>query len=90
MVIAQNCCYRLFKFKTMKTHLEIEREEREKEMKEAIRLLKMFTKEQALFFCEEMAKKLPNINDTPPIHRKPRENYMQFYHNGVRHAINNL
>lgn len=74
----------------MKTYLELEQEEREKEMKEAKRLLSIMDKKTALVFCEEMAKKLPNINDTPPIYRKTRENYMQFYHNGVRHAINSL
>lgn len=44
-------------------------------------------KETALLFCKELAKKLPNINDTPPIKRLPRENYMQFYMFGVSHAI---
>jgi hypothetical protein len=47
-------------------------------------------KKSALFFCEEMAKKLPSINDTPPIHRKARDNYMQFYMFGVISAINSL
>ena len=70
----------------MKTYLEQE----EKEIAEAKRLLSIMDKKTALFFCEEMAKKLPSINDTPPIDRKPRENYMQFYYNGVRLAINNL
>ena len=68
----------------MKTYLEQE------EIAEAKRLLSIMDKKTALFFCEEMAKKLPSINDTPPIDRKPRENYMQFYYNGVRSAINNL
>lgn len=72
----------------MKTYQEIEQEEREQEMVEAKRLLSFMNKKQALIFCEEMAKHLPNINDTPPIHRKSRENYMQFYYNGVRLAIN--
>ena len=35
-------------------------------------------------------EQLPSINDTPPIHRKSRENYMQFYYNGVCSAINSL
>jgi hypothetical protein len=74
----------------MKTYQELEQEDREKEMAEAKRLLSIMDKKTSLFFCEEMAKKLPNINDTPPIHRKPRENYMQFYYNGVRSAINSL
>ena len=68
----------------MKTYLEQE------EIAEAKRLLSIMDKKTALIFCEEMAKKLPSINDTPPIHRKSRENYMQFYYNGVRSAINNL
>ncbi len=74
----------------MKTYLELEQEERGKEMAEAKRLLSIMDKKTALIFCEEMAKKLPSINDTPPIHRKSRENYMQFYYNGVRSAINSL
>lgn len=74
----------------MKTYLELEKEDREKEMAEAKRLLSIMDKKTALVFCEEMAKKLPSINDTPPIHRKSRENYMQFYCNGVRSAINSL
>jgi len=74
----------------MKTYLELEQQDREKEMEEAKRLLLIMDKKTALLFCEEIAKKLPNINDTPPIHRKSRENYMQFYYNGVRNAINKL
>ena len=74
----------------MKTYLQLQQEERVKEMAEAKRLLSNMDKKSALIFCEEMAKKLPSINDTPPIHRKPRENYMQFYCNGVRSAINSL
>jgi hypothetical protein len=74
----------------MKTYQELEKEEREQEMAEAKRLLSNMDKKSALFFCEEMAKKLPSINDTPPIHRKARDNYMQFYYNGVRSAINSL
>jgi hypothetical protein len=74
----------------MGTYLEQEETNREKANAEAKRLLSIMDKKTALFFCEEMAKKLPNINDTPPIHRKPRENYMQFYYNEVRNAINSL
>lgn len=74
----------------MKNYLELEQEDREKEMAEAKRLLLIMDKKTALVFCEEMAKKLPNINDTPPIYRKSRENYMQFYYNGVISAINSL
>ena len=65
-------------------------EEREKELIEAKRLLSFMNKKQALIFCKEMAEHLPNINDTPPIHRKARETYMQFYMFGVSSAINSL
>jgi hypothetical protein len=74
----------------MKTYQEIEQEGREKELIEAKRLLSFMNKKQALIFCKEMAKKLPSINDTAPIHRKSRENYMQFYMFGVSSAINSL
>jgi len=74
----------------MKTYQELEQEEREQEIVEAKRLLSNMDKKSALFFCEEMAKKLPSINDTPPIYRKSRDNYMQFYYNGVRSAIKKL
>ena len=74
----------------MKPYQELEQEDREKEMAEAKRLLSIMGKKTALVFCEEMAKKLPSINNTPPIHRKSIENYMQFYYNGVRNAIKNL
>ena len=74
----------------MKTFKELEQEEREKEMAEAKRLLLIMDKKTALIFCYELSKKLPSINDTPPIHRKSRENYMQFYYNGVTSCIKKL
>lgn len=72
------------------THEETENQQRIEELEEAKRLLKILNKKQALFFCEEMAKKLPNINNTPPIHRIERKNYMQFYLNGVSSAIEKI
>jgi len=72
----------------MKTQFELDIEQRKEELDEAKRLLSIMDKKTALIFCEELAKKLPNINDTPPINRKHRSNYMQFYYNGVRNAIN--
>jgi len=63
----------------MKTAQQIDEEEKQKAVSEAKRLIGIFGESNALLFCEEMAKKMPNINDTPPIHRMPRENYMQFY-----------
>lgn len=74
----------------MKTHQESEQEDRKEEIIEAKRLLSIMDKKTALIFCKEMAKKLPSINDTPPIYRKSRENYSQFYYNGVCSAINKL
>jgi len=67
-----------------------EEQDRLQEKEEAKRLLSLMDKKTALIFCEELAKKLPNINDTPPVYRKSRENYMQFYYNGVRNEINKL
>lgn len=74
----------------MKTYLELEQEQRNQEKEYAKILLSKMDKKTALFFCKEIAKKLPSINDTPPIHRKSPENYMQFYYNGVSSAINEL
>jgi len=74
----------------MRTVQEIESEEREKEMTEAKRLLSIMDKSNALLFCEEIAKKLPCINNTPPNFRKEAENYAQFYRFGVSSAINKL
>jgi hypothetical protein len=71
----------------MKTVQEIELEQREQEIAEAKRLLSIMDKKTALIFCEEMAKKLPNINDTPPNFRKAAENYAQFYRFGVASAL---
>ena len=74
----------------MKTYQEIEKIEKDKEILEAKRLLSKMDKKTALFFCEEIAKKLPSINDIPPIHRKSKDNYMQFYMFGVSSAIKEL
>jgi len=74
----------------MKTAQEIETEQREKEMTEAKRLLSIMDKSNALLFCEEIAKKLPCINSTPPNFRKEAENYAQFYRFGVASAIKKL
>lgn len=71
------------------THEVEEKLEREKEQSEATRILSVFNKEQAIFFCEEMAKKLPCINDTPPIRRKERENYRQHYYS-IKRLIEKL
>jgi hypothetical protein len=57
---------------------------------EAKRLLILFSKDQALIFCKEVAEKLPKINDTPPVHRKSEDNYAQFYLGGVTHELNNM
>lgn len=72
------------------SYIELQRQERKKEKSEAKRLLSIMSKEVAIVFCEEMAKKLPSINDTPPISRKSSENYMQFYRFGVITQLNKL
>jgi hypothetical protein len=46
---------------------------------EATRLVNLFGKEKALMVCEELSKVMPNINETPPIKRKERYFYFQFY-----------
>lgn len=71
----------------MKTLQEREQEEKQKQVGEAKRLLNVFNREQALFFCEELAKKLPNINLIPPAYREASENYSQFYSYGVPNEI---
>jgi hypothetical protein len=43
--------------------------------------------EQAIFFCEQLAERLPNINHTPPIHRESEDKYLQFWQFGVVSAI---
>lgn len=65
-------------------------EDQQKAIDEAKRLLSLMSKKSALILCEELAKKLPNINDTPPIYRKPIENYMQFYMFRLPAAINEV
>ena len=45
-------------------------------------------KECALILCEELAKRLPSINDTPPIHRLSDENYRQCWIGSIPNAIN--
>jgi hypothetical protein len=47
-------------------------------------------KEQAIFFCEQIAEKLPNVNETPPIYRQSEDKYQQFWRFGVVSALNAL
>lgn len=63
---------------------------KEKQIAEAQKLLGKMNKEQAMFFCEQMAEKLPNINDTPPIYRQSEDKYQQFWRFGVVSALNAL
>ena len=44
----------------------------------------------ALICVEEIIKLLPCINETPPIHRKSEENYIQFWKYGVKSEIQKL
>ena len=44
----------------------------------------------ALIVCEELSKRLPNINDTPPDSRKEEEMYMQFWFNKVPSEIRKI
>lgn len=63
---------------------------KEQQMVEAKKLLNRMNKEQAMFFCEQIAEKLPNINDTPPIYRQSEDKYQQFWRFGVVSALNAL
>lgn len=72
------------------TILDKQEELKNKQMNEAKNLMSKMTKEQALFFCEELSKRLPNINNTPPIHRMSEDNYMQFWALGVTSALKSL
>jgi hypothetical protein len=74
----------------MKTNAELQKEEDLKGKKEAIRLVNKFGKILALEVCEELIKVLPNINETPPIHRKSIDNYYQFYMFRVTDEINKI
>ena len=47
-------------------------------------------KDCALILCDELAKRLPSINDTPPIHRLSDENYRQCWIGSIPKAINAL
>jgi len=48
------------------------------------------SKNIARIFAEEMASRLPNINETPPIHRVSEDKYMQFWKFNIPVAINCL
>ena len=48
------------------------------------------SKQCALICVEEIIKLLPCINETPPIHRKSEENYIQFWKYGVKSEIQKL
>jgi hypothetical protein len=44
-------------------------------------------KSNALICAEQIAKRLPNINDVPPVHRVSEEGYMQFWRHNVTKEI---
>ena len=69
---------------------EQEKQIKEQRIAEAKKLLSKMNKEQAIFFCEQLAEKLPNINETPPIHRQSEDKYKQFWKFGVVSALNAL
>jgi hypothetical protein len=68
-------------------HEQSEKEIDQMALVEAERVLKLFPKSYALIFCEEIAKKLPSVNDTPPVKRLSYDNYRQFYLNRVSFII---
>jgi len=51
---------------------------------------KIRSKQGALICVDEIQKRLPCINETPPIHRKSEDNYKQFWKYGVKQAINKM
>lgn len=65
-----------------------EKQLKKQQLVEAKKLLVKMNKEQAIYFCEQLAKKLPNINETPPIHRQSEDKYQQFWRFGVISALN--
>lgn len=72
------------------TYQEKEQQVIEQQIVEAKKLLSKMNKEQAILFCEQIAQKLPNINDIPPIHRQSEDKYQQFWRFGVVSALNDL
>ena len=72
------------------TYQEREKQIKEQQISEAKRLLSKMNKEQAILFCKQLAEKLPNINETPPIHRQSEDKYQQFWRFGVISALNVL
>ena len=72
------------------TSQEREQSLKNQQIQEAKKLLEKMNKEQAIFFCEQIADKLPNINDTPPIRRMNEDKYQQFWRFGVVSALNAL
>jgi hypothetical protein len=69
------------------TIAEKEQQIKEQQFTEAEKLLNKMNTEQAIFFCEQLAERLPNINHTPPIHRESEDKYLQFWQFGVVSAI---
>jgi hypothetical protein len=65
-------------------------ENNKKYIQEAEKLLDKMNKEQAILYCEQLAEKLPNINDTPPIHRLTEDKYQQYWRFGVVSAIKTI
>ena len=63
---------------------------KQQQMFEAEKLLGKMSKETAILFCEQLAEKLPNINDTPPIYRQSEDKYQQFWRFGVASCLNDL
>ena len=43
----------------------------------------------AIIVCEELITRLPNINETPPIHRKDEDEYFQYWY-AVKRELNSL
>jgi hypothetical protein len=64
--------------------------EKENQIAEAKRLLEKMPLDMAITVCEEVGSKLPNINETPPIHRKSERHYMQFWRYGVVSELKKL
>lgn len=79
------------RYRLLEGILEMEYQQlRDQQLAEAKELLTKMNKEQAIYFCNRLAEKLPNINETPPIHRMAEDKYQQFWRFGVVSALNAL
>lgn len=49
------------------------------EVSKAKELLGIMNIKQAIYLCEQLAERLPSINNTPPVWRHDEDRYRQFW-----------